>query len=458
MARDLRQSGLVLLAVGVAVSSITINWIVEHDPGLNFFPEFGGRVVYLSDVFIIVGLGLWALGWSLGPRRAPRLGPAYLFLPLLILVVLSALSVVWAQEGSIAGFATVRRLMLLVMYVALVNETRRVRVPMVAALLVIGLLQAAVAWAQVLRGGAIGLVALGEVPESALGYAAIGCPRPIGLGFNPNPLGLFLAVVGATVFALFLFSRGSLRVRVLLFVPMQVVLLALAAVQSRGALVGCLMALAAVTALAWMWAPQVRSATLRRAGCVALMALLTLQLYPALFPLASYCPSRANRFQPAVIGQSTSYRLDEIARFAMPIIGEHPILGVGAANLPLTITRRFDIPAATPVHNVTMLIFAELGLLGAVAWIAVMGAPLVWAWSRRATGAAMSELVWLGAVIPPLAYSLLDFTPWATQDGRVLLFAMLGLWAGSLGSIQEPAPGPRPAASRAEGQRSSPAG
>ena len=83
------------------------------------------------------------------------------------------------------------------LYLALVNEGIRTLVPAALALLTIGLLQGSIAWGQVIEGRALGVWYLGEITEGALGFTAIGSPRALGLGFNPNPVGLFLAVASA---------------------------------------------------------------------------------------------------------------------------------------------------------------------------------------------------------------------------------------------------------------------
>jgi len=105
------------------------------------------------------------------------------------------------------------------LYLALVNEGIRTLVPAALALLTIGLLQGSIAWGQVIEGRALGVWYLGEITEGALGFADIGSPRALGLGFNPNPVGLFLAVASAAAYGLFLLTRGDWRVRTLTVVP-----------------------------------------------------------------------------------------------------------------------------------------------------------------------------------------------------------------------------------------------
>ena len=131
----LTYCGMVFLVIAIGTSSLTFNWVIEHNAEANLFPEFAGRVVYLSDILMFVGLILWAVGWYLSPTRTIRYGPKYVFLPLLFLAVMTALSIVWAEDSGQAGFAATRRVLLLGLYLALVNEAHRSLAPTAVVLL-----------------------------------------------------------------------------------------------------------------------------------------------------------------------------------------------------------------------------------------------------------------------------------------------------------------------------------
>ena len=195
---------------------MTFNWVLEHRQQENFFPEFAGRVVYLSDILVIAGLFVWLIGRLLARSERLRLGPWYVAAPLLTLFALSALSVLWAEDQSQAATAALRRVWLLGLYVAAVNGSGKALLPMVVALFGVGLLQAGVALSQVALGGPTGLTVLGEIPKGAHFYTQIGGPRAVGLGFSPNPPGMYLAVVSSLAFGVFLLLRGGFWVKALL--------------------------------------------------------------------------------------------------------------------------------------------------------------------------------------------------------------------------------------------------
>lgn len=121
----LRYLGVCLLAFAVATSSLTFNWVIEHNTTENYFPEFAGKVIYLSDVPLVLGVLIWTFGWARSQRRLLRLGPVYVFIPILILTVLSVASTAWAGDSAQAGYTALRRVFLMGMYVVFVTEATR---------------------------------------------------------------------------------------------------------------------------------------------------------------------------------------------------------------------------------------------------------------------------------------------------------------------------------------------
>ena len=430
-----RYLGLAVLCLAVGASSLTFSWVIEHRADSNIFPEFAGRVVYLSDVLMAVGMGLWMLGRYLLPRRSLRLGPWFVLVPLLLLVSLSNISSAWAIDAAQARYAGLRWLSLLALYVVMANESRRAVLPMTAALFGVGLMHAVVAMAQTVGHSSVGLSQLGELAEGAWGYLAIGSPRSYGLGFNPNPVGLFLAVVGMLAYGLFVTRPGGWQRGGLTLGVFAVVLLGLLATLSVSALAGWLVGVAVVGVLAILGGTGDRAAPLKRVGLAAVLAVLV-GVSSLLFvsarggepPLAGF----GYVLSEGLHGRAVDFRL------YTPAVQHRVLLGVGAGNYPLAVRDRFDRRTTpglyTPVHSVPLVVFAELGALGGLAWMALMAAPVVWLISARgAAGHDLHGVLWLGPLLAVLVVSLVDFPPWATQDGRVLLVALLGLWSGSVG-------------------------
>lgn len=429
----LRTLGLILIAVGVATSSLTFSWIIESDPRVNLFPEFIGRVIYLSDVPLLAGVAVWLGGWRLAGAPRLNLGPAYVAFPLLLLMALTALSIVWAVDPGLTGFAITRRFLLLGVYIVLASDGQRVTTAFIGILYAIVLLHIAVAWAQVRQGTLLGLTMLGELPETG----QFGCPpRPPALAFNANPLGMLVAVGDAVAYGVFLFAGEGRSKKALRLVPFAIGLLGLLLTQSRSAYFGWLGGVCTMTLLAWFWNPAKRRQLLTSAVVASVVTVAVHWSFPLLSPLAPHCGGeRTNRFSPSNVMSSAFIRFADYGLSAQ-VIREHVWLGVGASNYPLQLSRRLPpnpTPAFTPVHNVALLLWVELGIAGLASWLAILSAPAVWTARRRhATHVARSELLWLAPLLAIFAVSMLDFTPWATQDGRVLTMAVLGLWAGGV--------------------------
>ena len=86
-----------------------------------------------------------------------------------------------------------------------------------------------------------------------------------------------------------------------------------------------------------------------------------------------------------------------------------------------------------PVHSVALLILSELGVFGWAAWAVIMVAPIIWLVLRRhIQHLEMYPLLALGPLLVLLFVGLLEFSPWSTQDNRLLMWAVLGLWAGGM--------------------------
>ncbi len=448
-AAGLGYAGLILLALAVSTSFLTFNWVIEHHPEANLFPEFTGRVIYLSDIFLFAGLATWAIGWYSTPGRSIQCGPRYLFLPLLFLVFMTILSVAWAENATLAIFTAARRVLLLGLYLAMVTEARRNLAPVAVALFAVAFLHSGVALAQMAKGAPVGLPQLGEVAHAWVG-------QPYGLAFNPNPAGLFLAVVSTLAYGLFLTKEGGWKVRAWTLGCFLIPFSGLVATSSRSAFLGGLLGVFVVTLIAWLWSGPARRRLLgNRVGAGGLSLVVAGGLY-LLFLSAAGNSDGGDR---SWVGQGLTrvlrrLSLGEVSQglegreidwaFALPIIQEHPLLGVGAGNYPQALKASINPNAVggiyTPPHNVLLLFLAELGVFGAVAWALIMAAPLVWfllQWrfaQERAPPAGLSSLLWLGPLVVILFEGIWDFPTWATQDGRVLTMAVLGLWAGGAGT------------------------
>jgi O-antigen ligase len=127
-------------------------------------------------------------------------------------------------------------------------------------------------------------------------------------------------------------------------------------------------------------------------------------------------------------------RADYVA-VANQLIRAHFPWGVGGGNFSVAAyLANSDLPANylhQPVHQVFLLITAELGVVGGLSWLFLVAALGLAGWRSRAR---LRQDVWLlgwsMALLGLSATSLFDFYLWGWQFGRLMLWAVLGLWAG----------------------------
>ena len=166
---------------------------------------------------------------------------------------------------------------------------------------------------------------------------------------------------------------------------------------------------------------------LRVLGVLAVvLAVFTSVLYEQIFP----------RFDSTVIAAegSVSERVQSLWD-AERVIGEGNILlGTGVGNFTAEMMRlQSDRPvwSIQPAHNVFVLIFAELGLVGFVLLVLFL-AVVIKSWipgHPPAGGRDDKNIVFLGVLVTLLPSLLLDHWLWTSHFGLFFLFILLGLAA-----------------------------
>ena len=122
----------------------------------------------------------------------------------------------------------------------------------------------------------------------------------------------------------------------------------------------------------------------------------------------------------------------ELIEVAAKLIAAHPVAGVGAGNFPIAVPDTGVSTRPLPVHNVALLLAAEVGVAGGLLWLLMVGLLV------RAVVRAYKQRLPHG--IPPLCAALalwviglFDYYPWGLNVGRLLFLTMLALGvAGSM--------------------------
>jgi hypothetical protein len=324
--------------------------------------------------------------------------------PLLALAGLGALSVAAQCIGGACAATAAARLGLLLahlawVYLYVVNE----QPPLLAIVAAVILLQSTVALGQFITQGDLGLARLGELPldrqlagVSVVMRGAERWLRAYGLTNHPN----VLAGTLASMLLLLLALARDLPPRQRQLLPPLFALgcAALFATLARWAAV-CFALGVGLNLLPWLvdGLRRGRWAVAPWAAALALAAGLAVGLMFAVYGDAVV--GRAVALETPVESRSLWERGRD-TEIAVHLLTERPLTGVGLGRY-VTYARARDRWAET-VHNVPLLLGAELGLLGLLLWLVLLIAPV----ARRGAlgGHAPETALWLGLWLLGLLY------------------------------------------------------
>jgi O-antigen ligase len=302
-----------------------------------------------------------------------------------VLVAVMALSLLWAGDRVLALKETLKWGEALAVLMCAPRWLRQWR----ALAVVLGAV-VAVALLEALLGLAQGTIFSLDLPVSADRGV-----RVVGTFGQPNPYSGDLNLALPLVLALAAWAR-DLRVRLagmLLALPLGG---ALALAQSRGALLGLAGALVALALLGW---PRIRRwcAGVAVLGAVGLAgALATGRLtVAALAAKLGWRPLTDTALSVDVTDANFS-TIERLAHWAaaLRMFAAHPLTGVGAGNYAV-VYARYQVPrwhlALGHAHNLYLNMAAEVGIVGALAYLVFVGAGIWLAWPHPVAPPADGE-------------------------------------------------------------------
>lgn len=427
--------------------------LYHHGPEEVFF-ELRDIFIFLSDFPAVLAVAAWLL--TPFPRRIKRL-PRWLSATLFLLATWATLSTLWAPMPLYALYQA-GRLWLLGGVFLVVATTWELRRLMAWTLLISAALQAGIGLAQFLLQRTLGLRDLGEVtwrPDwpGASVITAEGVPtlRAYGLTQHPNLLGGFLMAATLLGAGLALNERGRRGWLAVLFTTVSFG--GLLITFSRAAWLGLAGGAAAASLLLWLRQRRHPPASpagpaacaMRRgpaigllAGLLAVTALFVVTQWPLLRPRLGLAAEgvEIRSFDERAVLEAASQVL----------IREHFWRGTGYGNFSIALWQRRPAelaayPIYQPVHRALLLAQAELGLPGSLLWLAMNLGPWLALWRNRrrwpgTAPPALSASI-AGALLALSMVSWFDFYPWFSQQGRLLVWILLGLWAGTMSVDQE---------------------
>lgn len=152
-------------------------------------------------------------------------------------------------------------------------------------------------------------------------------------------------------------------------------------------------------------------------------------------------------FTPRLTGDTRLEQISENERLdagyqSLKLIKQKPLLGFGAGTYTLAVSQEIKSTRPSwfyqPVHNVFLLMAAEIGLAGTALFLAALAFLLFFIWRARKTPSA--PLV-IALPVAMLAISLFDHWPFSLHFGIVCCGALLGLIANHARSESLTVPG-----------------
>jgi hypothetical protein len=398
-------------AIFVLTLPLSIYWPIGQPAAEGILPMYVTPGIYLSDFTALAIILTGAILWVKRPKRLS--GMSSLTIPLLILIALSIVTIPWAISQKLALYSAFRWLLSFALYLALIQmdvPSEKVRFIFLGGLGV----HAVIGLAQVLHQGSIGLP--GELipgwDQSRVAAIQLGDQwwlRAYGLTFHPNVFGGFM-MVGLMMGLPMLHKPAVIPLWMLFFMGL---LLSF----SRSAWMATMLILPLVAG--WMvW----RHASLRRPLLIAVGILF---LTAIVFSLLQFEQIRVRLSVFTSSSERGSWLgRGELIATAFRAIESRPLTGLGAGNFPLAVllTDIQEIPHA--VHNIPLLLAAEIGIVGGLVWL------WLWLWPGYSLAAIEKDAdPWLislvGSWLALGIVGLWDFYPWGLNAGRLLTVTLI---------------------------------
>jgi O-antigen ligase len=315
---------------------------------LDVMPFFGSGSITAAMGVVLAGAGVWQVVRN-GKLRAPPL-------PLVLLTLSTAwafVSLLWAHDTTTSATRLATNVQLLgFIWLAWQVARSREDVRWMAGAFVLGCGIAALGTWQSFLSGGLQIEDLDELERLDEGRYVFG-------GYDPNDMGVTLAIAIPLAVYLALRAGGRPRYRWLAYLPLGISGIALTG--SRGAL---LTAAVAVAISAWALARH------SRALAVAMLAILI----AASITVWTRTPDTLERV--FTLKQSlTSGTLGDrtpIWAAGLQLVAHHPILGVGIGGFPDAVAPY--LAYSSVAHNTFLSVTAELGAVGALLFFGAFAA------------------------------------------------------------------------------------
>ena len=413
--RSVTSITIVVLAWPVALPLPLPNFDVASLPLPYLVPT-----ISLAEVLAIIAIVTYAVaGW---PNRATqRSGWRRLFgLALLGLIVFETISIAWSPNPGLAA-VQVAHMVIWAAFALLISSTAWSPVSMASALLIGLVLHSIVGFAQ------LSVLPMVNIVPQYTGISVVfnGSEhwlRVYGISSHPNLLGGHLAVGVILILGLVVVSQG--RQRFWLTAAWLLCWLTLLLTFSRSAWLGVIGG-GLVALLLLLRGRHFARSTIKLLTAIAVASLGLTTLFVWRFQ-----PFLVNRIEVVLVSyevQAVVQRLNA-ARLAVKMFVARPLTGIGLAQ-SIIVTRDLLVTPIDWIHNVPLLIAAELGVVG-LSLIGLLMIALVAIGVQRWRQRSIS--LWqalVGGTLIALAIAMqFDHYVWTVPQGGLLWAWLVGWW------------------------------
>lgn len=374
-----------IIEYGIYLFVFLLPWqtrLIFHEGNLNGYWEYGTFSIYATEILLWMIFLLTAVWWTINKLKIQSSSPkadvpqakksAYLLIGLSAFLLYSFLSIFWADSKSLALYTW--HWLAEGIGLFLVLKTARIDAVKLAWVFVLSaMFQASLGIWQFLSQSTFASKWLGMalhdpavsgtiVVETALRRWL----RAYGSLPHPNMLAGFLAV--AMVFVIWLYQKTGYGLKKIFLQIIFVILsFGLFTTFSKSVIAGFLAIL-----LFWLIIILARRQSKENILKFTLIFLAIGIIFSAVFwePVSTRLMG-TERLE----AKSTSERISYFGE-AWQLIKNHPLLGVGLGNYTLAVHDEIDPSREAwdyqPVHNIYLLILAELGFVGFILWLALI--------------------------------------------------------------------------------------
>jgi putative inorganic carbon (HCO3(-)) transporter len=369
----------------------------------------------LLPLAVVVALSFWILRWIVHGRPTVRTAadPAMLVLLLLVPVTLWATAFpemtrpqVWRLLSGI-GF----------MYAVVNWADQRSRLQLLTyGFMVAGLLLAIVSPISVSWQGA-------TIPFLPISLAEL-FPRITPFAINANIMAGQIVLLLPFPLGLLLLSSQRMHWPLLLLADASVLTMVgvLVVAQSRGALLALLAIIALVFILRWRWGWLLPLALAAVSGMIAII--LGSGRVETILERGGIIKTAESRF--------------EIWNRAWYMIQDFPFTGIGMGSFKHVANMLYPFfinpPSISHTHNLFLQVAVDLGIIGLVAWLALLGAVIHAAWRTYRHATIIGDdwlrglgLALLGSQVALLVHGLTDVAVWVDTPTGALVWGVWGL-------------------------------